>query len=537
MTALVAVVGRPNVGKSTLFNRLVGGRPALVHDTPGLTRDRRYGDVDYFGRKFRLVDTGGLDPEAETDVIGAGIHRQALRAIDEADAVLLVVDATAGIAPLDRAIAKRLRATGRPIFLVVNKVDHPTREALVPEFFAMGLGQPYAVSASHGRGIDDLLDAVCDKLAIETNHNDDPAIVPFVAGAAAHNAKTAPGHADDGGDADAAIESDDYDYGDERDAEASDSQGGAGAAPGVADGDRKPNWRATRHDPNRPLRVAFVGRPNAGKSSLTNRLVGEERSLVHDVAGTTTDPVDSEFSIGNKKYVLVDTAGIRKRAKVDEDIEKIAVSMAISQIDRADVVVLVIDALTGPSEQDARLLGMIEKAGRAAIIAMNKADLVTTPLAKDKLHEAVTDNFHFVTWVPVVNLSAIRGDGVDRLMDVVNQVAAQHMRRIPTAQLNKFFAEVCEVMPPPIYRGRNVRVYYLTQATSRPPTFLMWANNPQGISPSYRRFVVNRLRERYGFRGTPLRLLLRAKEGVEEQELRKAARGAAKAKRKVRKFA
>ncbi len=540
MTALVAVVGRPNVGKSTLFNRLVGGRPALVHDTPGLTRDRRYGDVDYFGRKFRLVDTGGLDPEAETDVIGAGIHRQALRAIEEAEAILLVVDAKAGIAPLDRAIAKKLRATGRPIFLVVNKVDHPTRDALVPEFYAMGLGQPYAVSASHGRGIDDLLDAVCEKLAIETNHNEDPAIAPFVASAARSKAAVAAANDVDG---DADFDADDaqmdgaYSYGDERDEQANDTEGGAGDGEGVAIGDRKPNWRATRHDPNRPLRVAFVGRPNAGKSSLTNRLVGEERSLVHDVAGTTTDPVDSEFSIGNKKYVLVDTAGIRKRAKVDEDIEKIAVSMAISQIDRADVVVLVIDALTGPSEQDARLLGMIEKAGRAAIIAMNKADLVTTPLAKDKLQEAVADNFHFVTWVPVVNLSAIRGDGVDRLMDTVNQVAAQHMRRIPTAQLNKFFAEVCEVMPPPIYRGRNVRVYYLTQATSRPPTFLMWANNPQGISPSYRRFVVNRLRERYGFRGTPLRLLLRAKEGVEEQELRKAARGAAKAKRKVRKFA
>ncbi|HPH67993.1 MAG TPA: ribosome biogenesis GTPase Der [Kofleriaceae bacterium] len=534
MTALVAVVGRPNVGKSTLFNRLVGGRPALVHDTPGLTRDRRYGDVDYFGKKFRLVDTGGLDPEAETEVIGAGIHRQALRAIDEADAVLLVVDAKAGIAPLDRAIAKKIRATGRPIFLVVNKVDHQVRETMVPEFFAMGLGQPFAVSASHGRGIDELLDAVCEKLAIETNHDDVAPTPPPFADASAPGRAAAPAPVHDAADDESA---DDYSYGDDRDAEDFEETDGDDAGGGATGSDRKPNWRAQRHDPNRPLRVAFVGRPNAGKSSLTNRLLGEERSLVHDVAGTTTDPVDTEFSIGNKKYVLVDTAGVRKRAKVDEDIEKIAVSMAIAQIDRADVVVLVIDAATGPSEQDARLLGMIDKAGRAAIIAMNKSDLVTTPLAKDKLQEAVTDNFHFVSWVPVVNLSAIRGDGVDRLMDVVNSVAAQHMRRIATSQLNKFFAEVCEVMPPPVYRGRNVRVYYMTQATARPPTFLMWANNPQGISPSYRRFVVNRLRERYGFRGTPLRLLLRAKEGVEEQTLRKAARGAAKAKRKLRKFA
>jgi GTPase len=233
MNSLVAVVGRPNVGKSTLFNRLVGGRPALVHDTPGLTRDRRYGEVDYFGRKFRLVDTGGLDPEAESSVIGAGIHRQALRAIEEADAVLLVVDAKAGIAPLDRAIAKKLRATGRPIFLVVNKVDHQVRDELVPEFFAMGLGQPYAVSASHGRGIDDLLDAVCDKLAVPTEHRMEQPAAPVVA------------------EVEQTTDDDDYSYGDERD-----------DAEATVDGDdsRKPNWRAQRHDPNRPLRVPFARR-------------------------------------------------------------------------------------------------------------------------------------------------------------------------------------------------------------------------------------------------------------------------------------
>jgi GTPase len=553
---LVAVVGRPNVGKSTLFNRLVGGRPALVHDTPGLTRDRRYGDVDYFGRKFRLVDTGGLDPEAERDIIGAGIHRQALRAIEEADAVLLIVDAKAGIAPLDRDIAKRLRATGRPIFLIVNKVDHAVRDELVPEFFAMGLGQPYPVSASHGRGIDDLLTAVCEKLEIaqvfEAVTAEELERPRFVSKAQRNDAYE---------NARAAVDAaDDYDYGDERNASDAETENTSGVE--VANEDdqvieydaadidietapiagtdtstgRAANWRASRHDPNRPLRVTFVGRPNAGKSSLTNRLLGEERSLVHDVAGTTTDPVDSEFSIGSKQYVLVDTAGMRRKAKIDEDIERIAVSMAIGQIERADVVVLVIDAAAGPSEQDARLLGMIEKAGRAVVIAMNKSDLVTGQLAKDDLAQTIKDEFHFLPWAPVVNLSAVRGDGVDRLMDVVNQVAVEHQRRIPTAQINRFFAEVCEVMPPPVYRGRNVRIYYLTQATSRPPTFLLWANSPQGISPQYKRFVVNRLRERYGFKGTPIRMIMRAKEGADDKESRLAQRGAAKAKRKAFKF-
>jgi GTP-binding protein len=437
---LVAIVGRPNVGKSTLFNRLVGGRPALVHDTPGLTRDRRYGDMDYFGREMRVVDTGGLDPDAEKEVVGAGIHRQAMRAIDEANAILLVVDGRAGVSSVDHALAKQLRATGKPVFLAVNKIDHPTADHLAHDFHELGLGDAYAISGAHGRGIDPLLEAIADAV-----------------------------------DAQVPEQSED-------------------------------------EEPTGPLRVAFVGRPNAGKSSLTNRLLGEERSLVHHEAGTTTDPVDAPFSIGDRDYILVDTAGIRRKAKIDEDVEKIAVTMALSQIRRADVVVLVIDAGLGPGEQDARIAGEVEASGRALVLALNKSDLVSGEAKKATLRDQMKDTFHFMPWAPTTMLSAQRGDGVDKLLDLVDKVAVEHRRRIQTSQLNRFFAEVIEEMPPPLHHGRAIRIHYITQASARPPTFVLWANSPDGLAPSYKRFIMNRLREAYGFRGTPIRIFVKARK-------------------------
>ncbi|HEY5927452.1 MAG TPA: ribosome biogenesis GTPase Der [Kofleriaceae bacterium] len=465
MTApLVAVIGRPNVGKSTLFNKLVGGRPALVHDTPGLTRDRRYGEADYFGKEIRLVDTGGLDPEAATEVIGAGIHRQALRAIEEADALLLVVDGRAGVSAIDHELAKQLRATGKPVFLAVNKIDHPTVDHLVHEFHELGLGDAYAISAAHGRGIDPLLEAITD------------AVVPV-------GEPTIP-ERDPLFDPEPELEEEETDE--------------AAARRAARDAE--------------PLRVAFVGRPNAGKSSLTNRLLGEERSLVHDVAGTTTDPVDAKFSIGGREYVLVDTAGIRRKARIDEDIEKIAVTMALGQIERADVAVLVIDAGIGPAEQDARIAGKIEEAGRALVIALNKSDLVQGEAKKTALRELTKDTFHFLEWAPVVNLSAQRGDGVDRLLDVVDQVAKEHRKRIQTSQLNRFFADVIEEMPPPLHHGHAVRIHYITQGATRPPTFILMANKAEGLAPSYKRFIANRLRQAYGFKGTPLRIFVKARK-------------------------
>ncbi|MBX3157980.1 MAG: ribosome biogenesis GTPase Der [Deltaproteobacteria bacterium] len=460
MTApLVGIVGRPNVGKSTLFNRLVGGRPALVHDTPGLTRDRRYGTCDYFGTELRIVDTGGLDPDAATDVIGAGIHRQALRAIGEADALLLVVDGRAGISSVDHDLARQLRTTGKPVFLAVNKVDHAVRDDLVHDFHELGLGAPFPVSAAHGRGIDALLEAIVHAVAPPP-----PAADPLET-----------------------LDEDDEPHFD-------------------------PDQTQEDDDEDAPLRVAFVGRPNAGKSSLTNRLLGEERSLVHHVAGTTTDPVDTPFTLGGRAYILVDTAGIRRKAKIDIDIEKISVTMAIGQIDRADVVVLVIDGELGPAEQDARIAGMIEESGRALVIAMNKTDRVLGDEARERLRELTKDTFHFLPWAPIVQVSALRGDGVDHLLDTVDSVARQHRRRIQTAELNRFFAEVIEEKPPPLHHGHAVRLYYITQATTRPPTFVLSANKAEGLAPSYKRFIMNRLRDRYGFRGTPLRIALKQKK-------------------------
>ncbi|MGE0395876.1 MAG: ribosome biogenesis GTPase Der [Kofleriaceae bacterium] len=479
---LLAVVGRPNVGKSTLFNRLVGGRPALVHDTPGLTRDRRYGETDYFGTQLRVVDTGGLDPDAATEVIGAGIHRQAMRAIDEADAVLLVVDGRAGLSAVDRELAAKLRTTGKPLFLAVNKIDHQVVDDLVHDFHSLGLGDPFPISAAHGRGIDALLDAITQKIAPRAAADRDeeqPADTGDIFDVLEDSA-TAP-------DPEVEVAEDDVDA-------------------------------EEREEAQKPLRVAFVGRPNAGKSSLTNRLLGEERSLVHDVAGTTTDPVDTPFSIGGRDYVLIDTAGIRRKARIDVEIEKIAVSMAIGQVDRADVVVLVIDAELGPAEQDARIAGMVEEAGRALVIALNKSDRITGDARKAALKEQTTDTFHFLTWAPTVLLSAQRGDGVDRLLDVVDQVAKQHRKRIPTAQLNRFFKEVIEEMPPPLHNGRSIKINYITQARARPPTFVLWANKPDGLSPSYKRFLSNRLRESYGFKGTPIRIATKEKKDRHDRE-------------------
>ncbi|HEX2688365.1 MAG TPA: ribosome biogenesis GTPase Der [Kofleriaceae bacterium] len=510
---LLAIVGRPNVGKSTLYNRLVGGRPALVHDTPGLTRDRRYGECDYFGAVMRVVDTGGLDPDAVRDAtgnagIGAGIHRQALRAIGEADALVLVVDGRAGLSAIDQGLATQLRATGKPVFLAVNKIDHPTRDDLVHDFHSLGLGTPYPVSAAHGRGIDALLEAITDAVGArppevpEAEPADRQDLWDILSSDSGEDAGGEDAGDDDAGDEDAADD-------DGRKAEEEPAGDDEGAA---APGGRRGASRARRGEADaRPLRIAFVGRPNAGKSSLTNRLLGEERSLVHHVAGTTTDPVDTAFSIGGREYVLVDTAGIRRKAKIDADVEKLAVTMALSQIERADIVVLVIDADLGPAEQDARIAGMVEQAGRGLVIALNKSDLVRSDAAKAQLGELTKDTFHFLTWAPVVRLSAQRGDGVDRLLDLVDNVAREHRKRIATAQLNRFFAEVIEEMPPPLHHGRAVRIHYLTQATTRPPTFVLWANTLDGLAPSYKRFLVNRLRDRYGFVGTPIRIAIKAR--------------------------
>lgn len=523
MTATVALVGRPNVGKSTLFNRMVGGRPALVHDTPGLTRDRRYGEVEYFGKEVRVIDTGGLDPAAEGDAIGSGIHRQAWRAIEEADALVLVVDGAAGLAPLDAEVARVIRATGKPVVLAVNKIDSPKRDVEIGDFYGLGLGEPFPVSAAHGRGFDRLLEEIV-RVATEVTA---PPAAEGAGEGEAESDEDAEEDAEDEGEDEEEWEEDDEDAGDEDDAADDDADEDADgedddedapeADPDAPAGEPKARV-SNRRRPHRadeeagPVRIALLGKPNAGKSSLSNRLLGEERSLVHHEPGTTTDPVDTPLTFAGNDYILVDTAGIRRKAKVEADVEKLAVVLALGQIERADVVVLVIDAAQGPSEQDARLAGAVEEAGRALVIALNKSDLLRGANAAEELRQKCADNFHFASWAPVVFVSADRGDGVDKLMDMVAKVAVQHTRRISTAELNRFFAEVCETVPPPVWRGKSVRVYYLVQAAVAPPTFVLKASAPDGVSPAYRRFLANQLRKRYGFRGTPLRVYARAKD-------------------------
>lgn len=453
---LIAIVGRPNVGKSTLYNKMVGGRPALVHDTAGLTRDRRYGELEYFGRKMRLVDTGGLDPEAARDVIGAGIHRQAHAALQEADAVVLVVDARAGITPLDLEVVSLVRKLGKPVMVAANKIDSAKTDILVHELHGLGIGDPWPVSAAHGRGVDDLLQGIVDLLKLEpTFEEPEPEVDVF------------------------------------------DALDGAPRQPDSA--------------PTGPLRIAFVGKPNAGKSSLVNRLLGVERSLVHDVPGTTTDPVDTEFEFGGNSYTLVDTAGIRKRGRIDEETERISVSLAIAQLRRADVVVLVVDGNEEPSEQDARLAGMINDSGRALVIALNKCDLLHGAGAEKSLREKTEDELHFLKFAPVHLMSALRGDGVVDLMRLVDKVAAEHRKRISTSELNRFFADVCQTHPPPTKGNKVITIHYLTQGRVCPPTFLLWANHPQAIDKGYNRFIANQLRACYGFEGTPLKILIKAK--------------------------
>ena len=422
---VVAIVGRPNVGKSTLFNRMVGGRPALVHDTPGVTRDRRYGELEYEGRPIRVIDTGGLDPDARHEAIGAGIHRQAELAMHEADAVLFVVDAVTGPTPVDRELAASLRKIGRPVVVAANKVDHANREVLASAAYELGVGEVFPISAMHGRGLDEMMDALL-------------ALLP------------AP----------------------------------EGAPPAAADED------GGEDDAREPLRVALVGKPNAGKSSLLNRLVGTERSLVHDAPGTTTDPVDTPFTYGGKSYVLVDTAGIRRKARIEADTEKLSVTLALGQINRADVVVLVIDADDGASEQDARLAGLIEESGRAVVVALNKADLLPGAGAGKKVMAEAARELHFLGYARRVLISALRGDGLGALLDAVDKAAGQHRRRIPTSELNRFFAEVCEQYPPTSRGGKLVTVHYLTQggASRRPsssgPTAPIWSTTPIAVSSS-----------------------------------------------------
>jgi GTP-binding protein len=444
---VVSLVGRPNVGKSSLFNRLVGGRPALVEDMPGVTRDRRYGVCSWGKLKFRVVDTGGLDPNA--DGILAAMRSQTLRAVEDAAVLVLVLDAAEGVTAVDRDVAGLLRRTGKPVLVAVNKVDSSLRDSALAEGYGLGFAQVFGVSATHGRGVGDLLDAAVAAMRLN-----------------------APG-----------------------DEAAEERPTKDGAAPEQAE--------AT-------IRIAFVGKPNAGKSSLVNRLLGEDRVLVHDQPGTTRDPIDTPFRAGDREFVLVDTAGLRRRRAIDTQTEAVAAKMARDQLARADVVALVVDAALGASAEDAKLASFIEESGRAAMVILNKMDLVRRS-ETDARTSAARETLEFMRYAPFLPMSAHTGRGVGAIPEVAARVFLQWTRRVPTSELNKSFEDiVARRLPPSGPTGRHVKLYFITQAEVRPPTFFVSTNLPDAVGQPYRRYLMNQLRQLYGFEGSPLRLALRA---------------------------
>ncbi len=436
---IVAVLGRPNVGKSTLFNRLTDRRNAIVEDTPGVTRDRLYLDTDIGDKRFTLVDMGGF--EASPDgAVEEGVNRQCLIGLEQAELVLFVVDGRTPPTNGDHDTVKLLRQSGRPCILVINKVDGPSQEAAAGEVFSLGLEPWVMVSALHGRGFGDLEDLIYERLP-ET-----------------------PADVDD--------------------------------------------------EEEHVCRVAIIGRPNAGKSSLVNRLLGEDRLLTLAEPGTTRDAVDSYFSREGRQYVLVDTAGIRRKRSVPlRGAEKLAVVSAIRAIERCHVAVLLTDARAGVAEQDAKVLGLATERNRAVVIGLNKWDLMKRDAeAQAEVIERTKDTFTFAPWARWVKVSALTGAGLSQLLDQIDRAFVEFCKRVPTGELNRLFDDIIEHHPPPLRKGRPVKLYYATQASVRPPTFIVQTSYPEALHFSYKRYVQNQIRKVFGFEGTAIRLIFRQRK-------------------------
>jgi len=428
----IAIVGRPNVGKSTLFNRLVASRKALVRDTPGVTRDRIEG-VCHFGRwSGRVIDTGGLDPTA-SESLTAQVRRQVLAAIAESDVLLFVVDARDGITALDEEVGRLLRKLAKPVLVVANKVEGPSQEADLADVHRLGMAPVFPVSAEHGRGIGELLDALGP-------------LLPSAAG------------------------------------EPEDAQA---------------------------VRIAVVGRPNVGKSSLVNAIVGEERVVVHAEPGTTRDAVDTPVTFRDRHYVLVDTAGLRRKGRTVEALDRLAAVMARRSLTRCDLALVVVDAGEGVTAQDVRIAGYAEAAGRGVVLVVNKWDIVASPDRAPGLVRMLRDRMPFLAHAPVVFTSARLGTGLDTLFDAVGDVAGAYAKEVSTGELNRVLTQAIARRPPAGVRGRTLKVYYATQIGTRPPTFLLFVNDPSALHFSYERYLVNALRDAFGFAGCAVRLRLR----------------------------
>jgi len=432
---LVAIVGRPNVGKSTLFNKLVGKRLSIVDDTPGVTRDRIYSRCEWLNREFMLIDTGGIEPKTD-DVILAQMREQAMLAIESADCIIFVTDLTTGVTANDSDVAAMLTKSGKPVVLAVNKDDsvgEPPPEFY--EFYNLGLGDPIAVSAVHGHGTGDLLDAVFKLMPPEETEPED----------------------------------------------------------------------------EEAIKVAVIGKPNVGKSSLVNLITGEERSIVSDIAGTTRDAVDSEVVRGEDKYIFIDTAGMRRKAKVTENIEHFSVLRALMAVDRADVCVVMIDATIGFTEQDSKVAGYAHDKGKACVIAVNKWDAVEdkTDKTMSEFTKKLQMDFSFMSYAPFVFISAKTGQRIDKLFELIKLVREQHSRRISTGVLNDMLSYATSRVQPPSDKGKRLKLYYITQASTNPPNFVVFCNNKELFHYSYQRYIENQIRETFGLDKTPIKLSIR----------------------------
>jgi len=455
---VVAIVGRPNVGKSTLFNRVVGFRKAVVDDRPGVTRDRLYEGAEALGHRFLLIDTGGLEPVPDTDLLAA-MRVQSLVAVEEADVIVFLVDGRKGTTPADLEVADLLRRAEKPVVLAVNKIDGPRHEDLAAEFWSLGFDTLHPVSAAHGRGIYELLDAIVESLP-------------------------EPG----------ALEDVDEPTEEELDGDFVDAS------------------------PIDAIRIAVIGRPNIGKSTLINRLLGEERHLVHDMPGTTMDPVDSALQVGDRRYVLVDTAGVRKKGKIGDQLERFVSLRSIRSIERCHVSLLMIDGTVGPTEQDARLAQLVADRGRALIVLVNKWDLVKDleDVNSHTIEDGLERRLPHATWAPHLFIAAKTGKGLQRVLPMVEEVFRNFDRRIPTSQLNRFVEWAVAQHTPPQRFHHPVRIHYATQARVRPPTFIFFTNTPEGIKAPYVRYLANRLREEFVFTGSPLKLHFRKRRKAGE---------------------
>jgi len=429
---IVAIIGRPNVGKSTLFNRITGSRVAIVENTPGITRDRLYRDAEWCGRQFTLVDTGGIAVQVD-DPLVAQVRYQVEQALEQADVILFLVDARASITADDEEVAELLRRSHRPVILVANKVENFSDPTLIHEFYRLGLGEPFPISAAHGLNIGDLLDKVIALLPAEAEQADKDV-----------------------------------------------------------------------------LKVAVVGRPNVGKSSLINRLLGEERVIVSDLPGTTRDAIDTYIRCGELEYILIDTAGMRRKSRVAAPTEHYSVLRALKAVERADVVLLVLDGTEGVTEQDKKIAGYGHEHGKASIILVNKWDLVP----KDdktavKYEEEVRQELSFMAYAPVLFISALTGQRLLRVLPAVDAAGEEASKRIATGTLNAVVQEAVILNPPPSVKGQVVKILYATQIKIKPPTFLFFCNRPEGVHFSYKRYLENQLRKAFGFESTPLRLIFR----------------------------